>query len=138
MAPTVLEIQGSGTRDEESTPPLNSPPSLTITLRADDNPTPSVNVDCAQKSLHASPVKIYSASKLPSSEIPSSLKKSPKGQGTGFSKQEIMKLQRLSSLSVPIQSLEHLKRKINSSSGFALSTTSRLQPTMSKMGVLKS
>ncbi len=90
MEPTVSEIQGSGTGDEDSTHPLNNPPSLTITTHTGDNTTPSVQVDSTQKSLRTSPTEFYGASKSPPSNIPSLLKNSPKGRGTGFNKQEIL------------------------------------------------
>ncbi len=59
-------------------------------MHPNDNTTPSVQVDCAQKSLHTAPTKFYGALKSPPSNIPSSLKNSPKGRGTDFSKQEIL------------------------------------------------
>ncbi len=47
MAPTLSEILDFETGEEESTPPLNNPTFLTITVYANGNTTPSVDLDFA-------------------------------------------------------------------------------------------
>ncbi len=90
MAPTVLGIQDFRTGEEEYTHPLINSTSLTITRHADGNTNLSVDVDFAKKSLRLSTAMSHITLKSPNAEIPTSLKNSSQGQGTGYSKQKIL------------------------------------------------
>ncbi len=84
-----LKSPSDGAGEEESIAPLSTL-SLTITQHGNFYTKPSVDVDVAKKSIHASLKKNYSASNSQGAEIPSSLKNSSQCQGTGFSKQVIL------------------------------------------------